>query len=669
MGSTYIATADNIDIIPPTTPWSLMASAGATGAQGIQGEKGDKGDQGDQGIQGIQGIQGVPGEDGAQGEQGIQGIQGIQGVPGEDGAQGEQGDPGPNLVSTATDTNITGLIKGTGTKIAQALAGTDYPALDHTHDHTDLTNIAGNGEVHLSTTEKSNYDNVVLCGDVMNEPTGFEDRTNSTLAWTDTSPDRTLTVTTGSSYRIGIAGVIYTVNTTKTAQITNTRGIWYFYFDVNAGAPRLNASQTFPNLSLNAIVAGVYWNGTTGVLVDERHGMIMDGATHLYLHQTMGARYESGYAMGALTTTTFQIDSPGYYWDEDIRHSLGSNQTQCRVFWRDGVTGHWTWASPSTLWYTKTGNAPNYDNGGTPTALATNEICAYWVCVSNAPDYPIIVLMGQRKDNTLANAQKNNTFDSMNLADLPLKEVKVLYRILVSYSAAGGGTVVFPSATQSEYLADYRTAQYGGVGTSLAGDHGMLSGLLDDDHTQYLLAAGTRELTGDWAFGSGRIISGGTVSPTNLLSGASGRVRIPTARTGSPEAGDIRADVTNGAIEFYDGVGNWLSADCPVLLEASSTAGEVLDNTGYNLTGLATKYLIKWIHVTTSATKWDMYLYTKDDFTTKPFQIVSSRNGNYSIYLDYPYVDEDGTTELHLKCIDQVASNTFTVRVLAMKMR
>ena len=32
-------------------------------------------------------------------------------------------------------------------------------------------------------------------------------------------------------------------------------------------------------------------------------------------------------------------------------------------------------------------------------------------------------------------------------------------------------------------------------------DHGSISGLADDDHTQYLLADGTRELTGDWDVG------------------------------------------------------------------------------------------------------------------------------------------------------------------------
>ena len=37
------------------------------------------------------------------------------------------------------------------------------------------------------------------------------------------------------------------------------------------------------------------------------------------------------------------------------------------------------------------------------------------------------------------------------------------------------------------------------------GDHGALSGLADDDHTQYLLAAGTRALSADWDAGSWQI--------------------------------------------------------------------------------------------------------------------------------------------------------------------
>ncbi|KKL06671.1 hypothetical protein LCGC14_2593710, partial [marine sediment metagenome] len=36
-------------------------------------------------------------------------------------------------------------------------------------------------------------------------------------------------------------------------------------------------------------------------------------------------------------------------------------------------------------------------------------------------------------------------------------------------------------------------------------DHGSLGGLGDDDHTQYLLTDGTRDLTGDWTISTNSI--------------------------------------------------------------------------------------------------------------------------------------------------------------------
>jgi len=44
------------------------------------------------------------------------------------GKDGEDGAAGPNEVTTATDSGITGLLKGSGGKVAQAAAGTDYMA-------------------------------------------------------------------------------------------------------------------------------------------------------------------------------------------------------------------------------------------------------------------------------------------------------------------------------------------------------------------------------------------------------------------------------------------------------------------------------------------------------------------------------------------------------------
>jgi len=61
---------------------------------------------------------------------------------------------------------------------------------------------------------------------------------------------------------------------------------------------------------------------------------------------------------------------------------------------------------------------------------------------------------------------------------------------------------------------------------ALAADHGNLAGLSDDDHTQYLLASGTRALTGNWATSAnnelyidiaGRKVGIGTNAPTQPL--------------------------------------------------------------------------------------------------------------------------------------------------------
>ena len=46
---------------------------------------------------------------------------------------------GSNIISTATQTNLTGLLKGNGKLISTAIAGTDYAAVTHTHGYDTLT--------------------------------------------------------------------------------------------------------------------------------------------------------------------------------------------------------------------------------------------------------------------------------------------------------------------------------------------------------------------------------------------------------------------------------------------------------------------------------------------------------------------------------------------------
>lgn len=100
--------------------------------------------KGEPGFNGAPGERGADGAAGSQGAQGIQGEQGPQGIQGEIGDTGPQGVAGPNVVTASTTTDITGILKGNGSNVGTATAGTDY--------------VAPNGSITGATKTKITYD-------------------------------------------------------------------------------------------------------------------------------------------------------------------------------------------------------------------------------------------------------------------------------------------------------------------------------------------------------------------------------------------------------------------------------------------------------------------------------------------------------------------------------
>ena len=113
--------------------------------KGPQGEQGIQGPIGPEGPQGPEGPAGANGADGAQGPAGTTFTPAVSAdgvlswtndgdlenpdpvnIKGPQGPQGQTGPAGPNEVTTSTTTDITGILKGTGAAIAQAVSGTDY---------------------------------------------------------------------------------------------------------------------------------------------------------------------------------------------------------------------------------------------------------------------------------------------------------------------------------------------------------------------------------------------------------------------------------------------------------------------------------------------------------------------------------------------------------------
>lgn len=153
------------------------------------------------------------------------------------------------------------------------------------------------------------------------------------------------------------------------------------------------------------------------------------------------------------------------------------------------------------------------------------------------------------------------------------------------------------------------------------------------------------------------------------VANANDHLTCPTVANASPSTADIKVNTTNGVIEWYDGA-TWQSADCPkhIYIDVAAQAGGNLnlsDVTNWN----TSKALIKYITIVTVSIDWDLTLYEADDFTTKPFQVVANQNSNATIYLDYPYQDQDATGEVHIKYTDNVGADTADIYILGVKMR
>jgi hypothetical protein len=265
----------------------------------------------------------------------------------------------------------------------------------------------------------------------------------------------------------------------------------------------------------------VYWNGTAGLVGDERHGYSMSWRDHEYLHMTRGTSYSNG-LLGAFSIVTVNISS-GAVYDEDIKLSVNA-QNSSTVLYRSGAS--WQWNYNATQFYPKIGVDLAYDNAGTLTVLGASDYVAIWFFATNDKDQPIVALTGQRTDGTLANARANNVYENLVLTNLPSKEYKLLYRVLLRNSAT-------PAYVEAQ---DYRSS--GGSGAAFTSiDHGTLTGLLNDDHTQYLLVNGSRSMTGNLTF----TLSNG-VDYTKILN-------APWANPGTCAAGTVVQNTTTAGVQ------------------------------------------------------------------------------------------------------------------------
>jgi len=350
-----------------------------------------------------------------------------------------------------------------------------------------------------------------------NDPTGFQNRTDSTIVWSDSTPDRTLTIDDVSgSFIFYHTGIKFTKSSPETIQIDDTEGLWFIYYNSSG---TLVATQSYSSTFITAqcLVAFVYWDATNnlGWLYDERHGYSMSGGTHLYLHETVGCAYESGLGLtdilaeenGGLNTHAQFGVALGEVHDEDNEHDINAiaYTTGLTVFYLDSTD--WRWDTQSGYSFLTTTTRPDYNSSGTRVEVGVAQFFLIHVFATSGENGDPVAIMGQAEYATIGAARDGADTEILALAlsGLPAPEFKAIGTVIFQAGAYANDVDCRIRATDTgdDYVDWREAALIGGGGVSSpATDHGALSGLGDDDHPQYLLADSTRALTNDWDAGA-----------------------------------------------------------------------------------------------------------------------------------------------------------------------
>jgi hypothetical protein len=363
------------------------------------------------------------------------------------------------------------------------------------------------------------------------EPMGFEDRQSSSISFNkETRVFSIKPAVTYDSFTIWTSGGIKRVLTSEqTVVLPDTTGIYYLYFDADGV---LNYRTSFFQWSTDAMIAYVYWNATTQTapfFADERHGITLDWQTHQYLHETIGAAYAFGFDLnnftvigGGSSNSHAQIGlDNGVFFDEDIRvqvthansptpgnfEQVLSPVAEIPIFYHLGSTGDYVIDSADVYPLKRSATTIQFNRlqGGTWSTIpcTNNRYTSTWIIATNEVANPIIGILDQNQYSNKGAAEASR-FDDLDLTNLPVVEARPLWKLVWRTSANYTNT---PKAYLANVI-DLRQALAG------SGDHGLLSGLEDDDHEQYLHVSETRaEITAD-------ISTSGILETTNTGSSA-----------------------------------------------------------------------------------------------------------------------------------------------------
>jgi hypothetical protein len=422
-----------------------------------------------------------------------------------------------------------------------------------------------------------------------NEPMGHEDKSESTISFNEGT--RTFSIApVSTSFTVWCAGKRFVKTGTETVEIPDTSGLYYIYYN-SSGV--LSYRTSFFVWDEDAPTAYVYWNEVDNkayFFADERHGITLDWATHEYLHRTRGAAIANGFGANNYTLTGngsldahAKIDiANGTFFDEDlqvdIEHSASptANTWQQRlqsgayipIFYR--LNNHWTKDVATQFPVKNSGTRAQYNLNTAGTwsnaSVDNSKYGVMFLVATNNLNEPILSIMGQSQYTDQGSAEAS-TWDELNLDGFPIVEFRPLYKIVFQTATAYANS----PKTRFVNLLDLRRVISAGdsIPTTPVSDHGNMTGLGDDDHTQYLTDARHNALDHSTAMSSVILnnisdIEAATPSSDQVLSwdSATSKWTPKTFSSGASSLDELNdvdfysVSPTEGNVLKFDGV-NW----------------------------------------------------------------------------------------------------------------
>ena len=341
------------------------------------------------------------------------------------------------------------------------------------------------------------------------DPNGIVNPENLILDFDDNN--RIFTVNTdGNNVDFCVTGKAFTLSSPQTIEWPNTSGTHWFYFDADGYLATSSEEPENDFFYSFAPIAVIYWNQSTGSSIyrgDERHSSDMPGYVHAYLHHTRGAQWESGLAL-----TNFSLDQDGssnthaqfgcedgYFYDEDIRHSIIdtlpqnlSTELEAPTYYRIGQDWYSRpYDTSAIIWsdgYTFTGGsglpAYNHYSAGnwSLSEVSNSDFFLLHVLATNNIDAPIICICGSNTYQNLNSARTAASLELIGLSNFPFAETLALGSIVFQARTTYANTVKarIRSMNDGSSYVDFRHKNIVAAGTIPS--HSSLNGLTNQDH-------------------------------------------------------------------------------------------------------------------------------------------------------------------------------------------